>query len=82
MGLWHWNGFLQQINIHDQVELANLVTELDKKGVFIMLSNSNTPFIHELYKPFNINTISTSRSINCKGDKRGKEPNEVLITNY
>jgi DNA adenine methylase len=47
-----------------------------------MLSNSNTQIIHDLYKDFNIQIIHAARSINCNGGKRGKEANEVLVTNY
>ncbi len=68
--------------LQDQAELAQTFAELDKKGVKVMLSNSNTPIIHELYKGFNIKIIHASRAINCKGSKRGKEANEVLVTNY
>lgn len=68
--------------LQDQVELANTFAELSKNGVLVMLSNSNTPIIHELYKGFNIKIIHAARAINCKGGKRGKEANEVLITNY
>jgi DNA adenine methylase len=68
--------------LHDQTELANVFTELTKKGVLVMLSNSNTQIIHDLYKDFNIQIIHAARSINCKGGKRGKEANEVLVTNY
>lgn len=68
--------------LQDQAELAHTFAELDKKGVKVMLSNSNTPIIHDLYKGFNIKIIHASRAINCKGGKRGKEANEVLVTNY
>lgn len=68
--------------LQDQAELAKTFVELSKKGVLAMLSNSNTPIIHELYKGFNIKIIHAARAINCKGGKRGKEANEVLVTNY
>jgi len=69
-------------SLNDQSELAKTFSELTKKGVLVMLSNSNTPIIHELYKGFNIKIIHANRAINCKGGKRGKEANEVLVTNY
>jgi len=46
-----------------------------------MLSNSDCEFIRELYKDFNVHTVQSSRSLNCKSDKRGKV-SEVVITNY
>ena len=68
--------------IKDQIELATVYAQLSEKGVLVMLSNSNTDIIHELYKGFSIKTIHASRAINCKGGSRGKEANEVLVTNY
>jgi DNA adenine methylase len=46
-----------------------------------MLSNNDTPFIRNLYKGFCIDTVQCGRSINSKGDKRGKV-DEVIITSY
>ena len=49
-----------------------------------MLSNSDTPFINELYSGINgvtINKITAGRAINSKGTGRGKIT-EVLVTNY
>ena len=68
--------------VENQVELAKSYAQLSAKGVQLMMSNSNTEIIHELYSSFNSQIIHATRSINCKGGKRGKEANEVLITNY
>ena len=65
----------------EQERLRNVVKELTEKGVLVMASNANTPFIQELYKDFNIHVIEAKRSINSKGDGRGKVE-EVIITNY
>jgi DNA adenine methylase len=66
---------------NDQIRLKNLIDILTKKGVYIVLSNSDTEFIRELYKKFNVYTIKAKRTLNSKADKRGYV-NEVLITNY
>lgn len=65
----------------DQQKLAELYKKLDKKGCKVMLSNSDTEFIKELYSNYNINLVKASRMINCDGAKRGKI-NELVITNY
>lgn len=46
-----------------------------------MLSNSDTTFIRNLYKEYNIYSITAYRHISSDGDTRGEKP-EVLITNY
>lgn len=64
-----------------QIRLSNVYKELDKRGVFVMLSNHNTPLINELYKDYKINVINAKRMINSVGSKRG-DTEEVIITNY
>ena len=67
----------------DQVRLRDFATTLSKEGVKVMLSNSDTPFIRDLYKDrtFTVGIVQAPRMINCKSAKRGVV-NEVLITNY
>lgn len=65
----------------EQEHLAKTFRELDKKGVNVMLSNSDTDFIKNLYKGYNLNFVKATRMINCDATKRGKI-NEVVITNY
>lgn len=64
-----------------QIRLSQVYKDLDKKGVFVMLSNHNTPLIKDLYKDYKINVIKAKRMINSVGSKRG-EIEEVIIINY
>lgn len=64
----------------DHLRLAALFKELTAKGVKCMLTNSNTDFIKELYKDFNIEVVDVKRLISCKASKRTGQ--EVIITNY
>lgn len=65
----------------EQKALADIFRQLDNKGCFIMLSNSDCEFIRNLYIGFNIHVVKARRSISCIGSKRGKI-NELIITNY
>ncbi len=65
----------------DQIKLRDLFIELDKKGVYVMLSNSSAPFIKEIYSGYKQIPVYASRMINSKSDKRGKI-SEVVIVNY
>lgn len=65
----------------EQEKLAEVFKELDKKGCKLMLSNSDTDFIKNLYKGYTINKVRAKRMINCDATKRG-EINEVVIINY
>lgn len=65
-------------NKDDQIELANLFKELDAKGVYVLLSNSDTEFINDLYSEYRIEKVAASRNINSNGKSRGKI-NEILV---
>lgn len=68
---------------HDtQVRLKALCDYINKVGAYFMLSNSYTEYILGLYgNYYNVNVVSANRSVNCRGDNRGKVK-EVIITNY
>ncbi len=68
----------------EQTELRDTFVELHKRGCFVMLSNSDTPFINKLYsgiKGVKVSKVSAGRAINSNATKRGKI-HEVLVTNY
>jgi DNA adenine methylase len=67
-------------NEDDQIKLKDVCVELDQRGVKLMQSNSDCPFIRELYRDFKIYEIKASRAINSSATKRGKI-SELLITN-
>lgn len=67
-----------------QLELRDTFIELHKRGCFVMLSNSDTPFICKIYsgiRGVRISKVEAGRAINSKGNNRGKIT-EVLVTNY
>jgi DNA adenine methylase len=68
----------------EQIELRDTFLELSKRGCFVMLSNSDTPFINKIYSGFKgirISKVEAGRAINSNGSGRGKIT-EVLVTNY
>jgi DNA adenine methylase len=71
----------------NQHELRDYAVELHKRGVYVMLSNSKTRLIKDLYagdgmdKFFTLHTVQAPRSVNCKPNARGAV-DEYLITNY
>lgn len=70
------NCFLED----EQKKLLVVFDKLSKKGVKVVKSNSDTNFIKELYKNYDILTVNANRFINSKSSGRGKI-NEVLIRN-
>lgn len=65
----------------DQIELARVFRELDKKGCKVLLSNSDTRFTSELYSGFEQSRTQVQRAISCKGSMRTGY-NELLVSNY
>lgn len=64
-----------------QRRLAAVFRELSGRGCYVMLSNSDSPLIRNLYRGFRIETVMARRHINCKGERRGAIP-EALVLNY
>lgn len=64
--------------------LSLMVKEIDEKGCKFMLSNSDCKFIRGLYNDskFKIIPIKAKRYINCLGENRGKNVDEILVINY
>ncbi|MCG9893478.1 MAG: DNA adenine methylase [Thermosynechococcaceae cyanobacterium MS004] len=62
-----------------QIQLRDIFAQLAQHQVQVLLSNSDCPFIRELYQDFPIQTIHAARAINVHAQKRGKI-NEVLVT--
>ena len=71
------NGFDKK----QQIELKEECDKLNSRGIKSRLSNSDHPFIRELYKDYELITVRAKRSINSNSNKRG-EINEVLVRNY
>ena len=73
------NGFTNK----DQEELAKIFKKLTDRGCQILLSNSDSEYIRELYSEFkeDIIEVKVQRAINSKGSKR-KGYTELIIRNY
>jgi len=66
----------------EQIRLANLFKRLSSKGCFVLLSNSDTNLIRDLYSDFYVHeSIMIPRFINSDSSKR-KSIGELAITNY
>lgn len=65
----------------EQRRLAEVFAALDRQGCRVMLSNSDTPLVRQLYRAFRIETVSARRNINSMRHKRGAV-SEVVVLNY
>lgn len=75
-------SYTDNFSANEQIRLYKLFKMLDSEGIKVLQSNSNTDFIKELYKDFEIIEVISKRAINCKGDKRGKIAELIIRGNY
>ncbi|EQD28627.1 site-specific DNA-methyltransferase (adenine-specific), partial [mine drainage metagenome] len=64
----------------DQRRLLSTFKAIDSKGALVILSDSDSPFIRDLYSEFHMKSVGASRYINS--DKAGRKgASELLISN-
>ncbi|NLL63119.1 MAG: DNA adenine methylase [Ruminococcaceae bacterium] len=75
-------------NDEEQIELANFVDKMHKKGARVVISNSDPKnsnikdnFFDEIYASHKIKRVEAARMINCNSESRGKIK-ELLISNF
>ncbi len=61
-----------------QRRLARVFAALAERGAWVLLSNSDTPFVRALYGAFRIQAVQARRAINAAAHKRGAV-GEVLV---
>lgn len=69
----------EQFYEEDHVELAAEVERLHELGCHVVLTNSNHPLVHDLYRGFKIDVLQTKRHISSRGDRRTGEDVVVEI---
>jgi DNA adenine methylase len=69
-------------DISNHEQLASCIDSLTKRGVFVILSNSDTSATRSIFgESLNLYQISVGRSISAKSESR-KRVNEIIATNY
>lgn len=63
----------------DHRRLMESLHALSRRGVKWMMSNNDVDLVRYWYKAYNIQSVDVRRSINAKGNRKGRE---VIITNY
>ena len=64
----------------EQEELVALFADAARRGVRLMLSNSDTPFVRKLYDGFTIKTVSARRAVNSDAAKRGRVSEVIVLS--
>ena len=69
-------------DLADQQRLATVFAELDRRGCQVMLSNSATDPVRELYASYEQVEVQAVRAISSKGDGRGAIPELLVLNRY
>jgi DNA adenine methylase len=64
----------------DHEHLADAMRGADARGVYLLLTNADTPLVRELYSGFAMAPLPTRRDINLKADRRAST--DLIVTNY
>lgn len=62
----------------DQIRLSTVARNLKRRGVHVLISNSNSDEVRSLYADFEMSEVQCSRPVNCNATGRGKVK-ELLI---
>ena len=65
----------------DQVRLAEMLDQVDRRGARFMLNNHDTPLQRRLYSRFSMHVATANRMINSRADRR-RGVAELIVTNY
>jgi DNA adenine methylase len=69
-----------QFHSEDHDRLAAAMRDASDRGVYLLLTNADTPLVRELYAGFAVAPLPTRRDINLKADRRGSA--DLIVTNY
>lgn len=65
--------------LNDQIRLRDCAAELKRRGVHVMLTNSDTPIVRELYEDFDVRRLSARGSVAASHKSRGKRTDLLVM---
>jgi DNA adenine methylase len=68
-------------SVNDHLRLQQVCRTLDTRGVIIVLTNADRPYVRDLYSGFHLIPIPPAPSIGC-GGSRCQPVGELIITNF
>jgi DNA adenine methylase len=74
-------GYVQDgFDLDAQERLAEVFEQLSRRGVFVMLSNSDTPWVSKRYRAFRLLRVFANRQVNSRSDQRGPISELVVLS--
>lgn len=79
-----WGDFTRytktKFPLAEHERLAQALRELTDRGIYFLLTNSDTPMVRELYDGFHMTTLATRRDIDLRASER--KSTDLVVTNY
>jgi DNA adenine methylase len=72
----------RSFGLEEQERLARVFKELDRRGCKVMLSNSDTSLIRELYRDYELVQVQAIRAISSNASGRGSVPELLVLNSY
>lgn len=73
----NYSGF--RFGQHEQQCLATQAEQLAARGITVLISNHQTPWVRKLYSNAKLQRFKVPRTISCRGDKRQAAPELLAI---
>ena len=69
-----------QFQNDDHTQMAVLAKELAERGCDVLITNSNHPLVHDLYRDYQIEVVPTKRNVNSRGSGRSGEDTVIYVS--
>lgn len=73
-----FTGYSGEFDERAQVRLRDVFRELDKRGVVVVLSSSDSTFIREIYQGYEVTVVRAGRAVGARGSSRGNVDELVI----
>lgn len=73
-----FTGYSGEFDERAQVRLCDVFRELDKRGVVVVLSSSDSTFIREIYQGYEVTVVRAGRAVGARGSSRGNVDELVI----
>lgn len=73
-----FTGYSGEFDERAQVRLRDVFRELDKRGVVVVLSSSDSTFIRDIYQGYEVTVVRAGRAVGARGSSRGNVDELVI----
>ena len=76
-----FTDYSEAFGLREQLRLRNYFDALDRRGVYVLASNSSSPIVADMYANFRIDEVECRRNVNAKASGRKKVTEYLILGN-